>query len=78
MEYLHRWCNNQPDIWANHLALIEFSHNMYESTAHGWSPFIVTQQYEPRIGIKLTAVLIVPVAEDLVSKVCKELMKKQV
>ena len=51
---------------------------MHESTAHGQSPFMITQQYEPWIDIEPMTATTVLAAEDLVSKVCKKLMKKQV
>lgn len=62
--YLRIFCGNNPDTWAQWLALIEFCHNQQVHSVTKKSPFFLMMGYEPHdipLGFERTHV---PAAED--------------
>lgn len=47
LKYLRCYCSHRPTTWANHLFLVELSHNQLHSSVTGMSPFEITTGLSP-------------------------------
>ena len=76
-QYLHLFCADEQDRWADWLGLAQFAINNRQHSATKFSPFQLTHTYTPRMGIEHHAVKAPAVEEfsDCLSRAYNNLVK---
>ena len=66
-QYLHLFCADEQERWADWLGLVQFTINNRQHSATKFSPFQLTCTYSPRMGVEHHAVK-APMAEEFADR----------